>query len=299
MFRYVVVPILSIGEVDGPRAAAIVAHLRKLSGDMRLTLVRVEKGSVKLVLEGSREGFERIEALFRSGQLAQELGIGIAELGWLGTPAKDETGSTSPHPKSATIKILFLSANPAGTGRLALDQEIREVTSKIRAADYRDSLELVSWWAVRPDDLLQSFNEHRPHIVHFSGHGSHSEEIILTDSSGRPKPVSKAALVSLFRTLKDNIRVVLLNACFSRPQAEAIIQVSDCAIGMRTAIGDQAAITFAASFYRAIAFGRSVQEAFEQGTTALMLEGIPEEDTPELLVRAGVNASEIFLLNSK
>ena len=116
---------------------------------------------------------------------------------------------------------------------------------------------------------------------------------------GRPKPVSKAALVSLFRTLRDNIRVVLLNACFSRPQAEAIIQVSDCAIGMKTAIGDQAAITFAASFYRAIAFGRSVQAAFEQGTTALMLEGIPEEDTPELLVRAGANASEIFLLNSR
>ena len=49
-------------------------------------------------------------------------------------------------------------------------------------------------------------------------------------------------------------------------------------------IGDDAAITFAASFYRAIGFGRTIQEAFDQGRTALMLEGIPEERTP----RAGV-----------
>jgi hypothetical protein len=53
---------------------------------------------------------------------------------------------------------------------------------------------------------------------------------------------------------------------------------------------------FAASFYRALGFGRSVQEAFDQGKVALLLEGIPEEHTPELLVRAGVNASHMFLV---
>jgi hypothetical protein len=34
--------------------------------------------------------------------------------------------------------------------------------------------------------------------------------------------MSKEALVSLFRALKDNVRVVMLNACYTRPQAEAI-----------------------------------------------------------------------------
>jgi hypothetical protein len=49
--------------------------------------------------------------------------------------------------------VLFLSANPAGTPPLKLDEEIRQITAKVRAAEYRDSLELVSRWAVRPDDL--------------------------------------------------------------------------------------------------------------------------------------------------
>ncbi len=92
-------------------------------------------------------------------------------------------------------------------------------------------------------------------------------------------------------------RVVILNACFSKPQAEAIIEHIDCAIGMNAAIGDAAAITFAASFYRAIGFGRSVLEAFEQGKTAMLLEGIPEENTPQLLTRAGIDPARVILLN--
>jgi hypothetical protein len=194
------------------------------------------------------------------------------------------------------VRVLFVSANPIGTAPLQLDEEIRQITVKIRAAEYRDSVELLSRWAVRPDDLLQALLEHQPHIVHFSGHGSPTEEIILLDQNGQPKPVSKEALVHLFRTLKDDIRVVLLNACSTRPQAEAIAQTIDCTIGMNQPIGDEAAIVFAASFYRAIGFGRSVQEAFDLAKVALLLEGIPEAKTPELFVRDGVDTSNIILV---
>jgi hypothetical protein len=74
------------------------------------------------------------------------------------------------------IKVLFLAANPAGTQPLKLDEEIRQITAKIRAAEFRDSLELVACWAVRPDDLLQALLEVKPHVVHFSGHGSKAQE---------------------------------------------------------------------------------------------------------------------------
>ena len=194
------------------------------------------------------------------------------------------------------IKVLFLASNPKKTQPLALDRETSEITQKIWASEYRDILELKTAWAVRPDDLLQTLNEHQPHIVHFSGHGTSSGEIILLDSNGEPKPVNTAAIKALFATLKDNIRVVLLNACYSKVQAEAITEVIDCVIGMNTKIGDEAAIRFSASFYRAIGFGRSVQDAFEQARVALMLEGISEEDTPELLHREPVNPKEIILV---
>jgi len=193
-------------------------------------------------------------------------------------------------------RSLFLAANPQDTERLNLDKEVREITAKIRASEYRDSLELISVWAVRPDDLLQSLNSYKPQIVHFSGHGSAIGEIVLADSAGKAKPVSATALKKLFMALKDNIQLVILNACYSKIQAEAIAEVIDCTIGMNDQIGDEAAIIFVASFYRAIGFGRSIQEAFDQGVTALLLEGIPEEHIPELILKKDVDPYSIFLV---
>lgn len=187
------------------------------------------------------------------------------------------------------IKVLFLAANPKGTKHLALDEEIREITRKIQLSEGRDILDVVSAWAVRPDDLLQSLNQYKPQIVHFSGHGSHAGEIILVDNNSDAKPVSPHALKALFTTLKDNIQIVVLNACYSRIQGEAINEVINYVIGMNKAIGDIAAIVFAASFYRALGFNRTIKEAFDQAKTALLLEGIPEENTPELLIRRGVS----------
>jgi serine/threonine protein kinase len=133
-------------------------------------------------------------------------------------------------------------------------------------------------------------------VVHFSGHGSQGEQLILM-GSGQPRSVTKDALVDLFELLKDNLRVVVLNACHSKPQAEAIARVIDCAIGMNTAIGDEAAIVFSAAFYQALGFGCDVQTAFGLGRNALVLEGLLEEQTPELYHRKeAVDPSKVVLV---
>lgn len=192
------------------------------------------------------------------------------------------------------IKILFLASNPKDSNTpLRLDEEIRQIRDKIRAAEFSDTFDLQSRWAVRPRDLLQTFNEVQPHIVHFSGHGSTHSELILEDESGNAKPVSVDAITSLFGVLKDNIRLVILNACHSELQARAVSSVIDCTIGMNDAIGDEAAIAFASTFYGALAFGRSVGHAFDQARVGLMLEGIAEEKTPILLARQGIDVLDV------
>jgi hypothetical protein len=194
------------------------------------------------------------------------------------------------------IKVLFLAANPGSSKRSQLDVEIREITSKIRSADYHDSIYLVSSWAVRPDDLLQLLNQHKPDIVHFSGERSSVRGITLFDDDGDSRPLSNEAIKALFAAMKDNIKIVFLNACYSRQQAEAITSVIDCAIGMDEAVDNRSAIIFASAFYRAIGFGRSIRDAFEQGKVALLLEGLPNENLPELLVRKSIDPSSICLL---
>jgi hypothetical protein len=194
------------------------------------------------------------------------------------------------------IKALFFAASPIGSSGLMVEEEIRAITKKIRASDYRDSIELVPALATQPDDLIEALNQHKPQIVHFSAHGKPTGEILLLDKvGGLPKAVKSHAVRELFKTMKDNIRVVLLNACYSKVQARAIVKVIDCAIGIKAPITNQAAIAFAASFYGALGFGRSVKEAYKQGRAAILLEGIDKKNIPELLVKEGVDPSHIFL----
>lgn len=218
-------------------------------------------------------------------------------------PDIEEPAQTSPPTlgrsrSTERVRLLFLAANPATTTRLGLDEEARAIKNKIRAAEHRDAFEFITEWAVRPDDLLQALNEHRPHIVHFSGHGSGSEELIFAGDDGAAKSVGPHALGRLFLALADNIRIVVLNACWSSGLAQTIAESVDCVIGMRQAIGDRAAMQFAASFYRALAFGRSVQNAFEQGRVSLDLEAIEESNRPQLVVRQQVDPDRVYIINA-
>jgi uncharacterized protein YjbI with pentapeptide repeats len=187
------------------------------------------------------------------------------------------------------IKILFLAANPTDTSALRLGEEVRQIEEKITFGSHREAFELIQQHAVRVSDLQRILLKHQPHIVHFSGHGSKISEIVLEDGLGKSKPVSKEAISALFRILKDNVRVVVLNACFSKPQAEALDEIIDYVIGMNKQVGDKMAISFAGAFYQALAFGRTVTEAFDLAKVELDLVRLPGSDTPELLVRAGAN----------
>lgn len=189
------------------------------------------------------------------------------------------------------ITVLLLAANPLDTAPLRLDEELRHITRSIRAAEHRDAVRIVPWFAARPDDLVQGLLEHRPQVVHFSGHGSRAGEIRFVGDDGRSRAVTPEALRRVLGVLRDDVRVVLLNACHSAAQAAVIKEQVDVTIGMSRAVGDRAAIAFAGAFYRALAFDRSVQDAFELGVATLLLEGIPGEDVPQLITRAGAPAS--------
>lgn len=194
------------------------------------------------------------------------------------------------------ITVLLVAANPLDTARLRLDEEVREVTERVRASRYRDSVDLRSVWAARPLDLLQALNEHRPHIVHFSGHGERDGDLVFQDADGNTKPVTPDAIATTVATAGDSVRLAVFNACFSAEQAEAVVSHVPVAIGMGRPIGDTAARVFSGAFYNAIGFGFSVRRAFDKGVAALKLEGIPEEDTPQLVAADDVDPDAVVLV---
>jgi len=179
-------------------------------------------------------------------------------------------------------KILILTANPQNIDKRRLDAEVREIQTGLERAKKRDQFEIISKWAVRPDDLRRALLDYEPQIVHFSGYGAATDGLALENELGQLQMVSTAALAKLFEVFKDKVECVLLNACYSETQAETISQHIDYVIGMHQAISNRAAIEFAVGFYDALGAGRSIEDAFKLGCIAIDLEGISESLTPVL-----------------
>lgn len=193
------------------------------------------------------------------------------------------------------IKILFLAANPLDTVPLRLDYEVRAIDQALRLAEFRDLFEIRQHWAVRASDLQGLLMRYSPTIVHFSGHGSRSGEIILEDNIGQSHPVSAQTLSALFSVLRDEIRCVLLNACYSEIQAHAIAQAIDCVVGITNTIGDQASIRFSTAFYQALGYGRDLKTAFDLACLELDAASLDDSSQPKLLAKRTDPATVLLL----
>ena len=183
-------------------------------------------------------------------------------------------------------KILVLAANPQNTPGLRLDEEVRGIQRSIQMAKERDRFQIVSEWAVRTEDLIQTLMTHQPQVVHFMGHGSGSQGLVLDDGRGRSQRVPTRALARLFQQV-SSVECVLLNACYSDMQAQAISQFVSCVVGMNQPIGDPAAVSFSRGFYTALGHGSDYKAAYEMGRTAIDLEELAEVETPVLRMRSG------------
>jgi hypothetical protein len=197
--------------------------------------------------------------------------------------------------KISIIRILFLAANPKDTTPLRLDEESRAIDRAIRSAEFRDAFEIQQQWAVRMSDLQALLLRYKPHIVHFSGHGTASEGISFEDNQGYSHPVSATALERLFSILNENITCVVLSACHSEIQAQAIAKHVACVIGMSQEIGDKPAISFATSFYQALAYGKDIKTAFELGCIEIDMESLGDQNVPQLIARNVDPSSVTFI----
>jgi len=177
--------------------------------------------------------------------------------------------------------ILILAANPINTDRLRLDEEVRLIDEGLRRSKQRDNLTLQQRWAVRSIDIHRALLDYEPNIVHFAGHGTGEDGIVLQNDQGESHLASSEALADLFQLFSD-VECVVLNACYSESQADAISKYINHVIGMSKNITDNAAMKFAMGFYDAIGAGKPAEFAYKLGCSAIGLAGIPENLTPIL-----------------
>ncbi len=158
--------------------------------------------------------------------------------------------------------FLFLGANPDSTGGIREDKEIEAIDSAIQSAQLRQKLELEKHFAVKFADVDDLIRRYEPKIVHFSGHGSDTYELIFEGRGMFHDTVSSDELIKLFERVEHEVDCVVLNACFSKPLAEGISNHVGCVIGTSRELGDNTAILFSSEFYRAIADGAPLGNAY-------------------------------------
>jgi len=194
---------------------------------------------------------------------------------------------------STTKKILILSANPKDTARLRLDEEVHEIDEGLKRSKNRDLFIIHQVWSVHLRDLRRAMLDYEPQIVHFCGHGE-EDGLMVEDKNGNAVLVNPDALAGLFELFTDTIECVLLNACYSEPQADAISKHVNYVIGMSRGIKDEAAIEFVVGFYDALGAGKDIEEAFEFGRNAIQLYDMPDHLIPVLKKSLGDEITSLF-----
>jgi CHAT domain len=194
------------------------------------------------------------------------------------------------------IDVLFVAASPdVGGPQLRLDREVREIQQRVRMSEHRNAVRFHWRLATQVTDLLQALNETRPHVVHFSGHGS-QDALIFEDDDGRARPLTNADLAQLLRISSDRIRLALFNSCDSAAQAALACNYIDASIGMNAPVEDEAAKVFAGQFYNTLGFGKSLQVAFDQAELQVNLAIGTTGGKPLLHTAQEVDASSVYLV---
>lgn len=183
--------------------------------------------------------------------------------------------------------------------KLRQDKEAREIRDALSRSRHRDSVILEDRWAVRTEDLFQAINETEPTIIHFSGHGTESGELVMEDDFEHTKFVSPETMARVLNTVSDQVRLLVFNACFSVEQAQAATDSIEAAIGMGASISDDAAITFASRLYSAIGFGLSLKKAYDQACASLMFDNASEANVPLLFTADDVSSDDLFFVEAK
>src|SRR5262249_5504407 len=112
---------------------------------------------------------------------------------------------------------------------------------------------------------------------------------------GGPQLVSTEALEATFGAAGSSVQLIVLSACYSELNAQALLRHVGCVVGVSEAIAGDAARSFAIGFYGGLGDGESIAAAYAQGCAAIRLQGLADHDLAKLAVRAGVDAGKLVL----
>ena len=169
--------------------------------------------------------------------------------------------------------VLVLAAEPSNETRTRAAASLNAIKRSLEQEQGRRALLGVrDIGALRVTELLRELDHGQPDILHISAHGRKDGSLALEDERGHVRRISADAFVAMLRSAGVRPAVILVAACHSKVLASALAELCDCVLSVGGEVPYQVVVPFVSGFYGALARGRSVGEAFEQGQAQAQAE---------------------------
>lgn len=175
--------------------------------------------------------------------------------------------------------ILFLASNPEEAD-IELEKELEEISKKLTLVNKRSEFEFRAKMELRKKDFQRSILEldAEPKFIHFAGSGAYREKqypdgLKLLANNYKAVSILEPALMTKVLSKFSSLECVFLNACNTTPLALELSKHLPYIVSMDHYVSDKLAISFATSFYEAIASGKDIEFAFDYSLDNLLLEG--------------------------
>jgi hypothetical protein len=176
-------------------------------------------------------------------------------------------------------KILFICSGPKDTYLLDFGKEFKKIKDALQSSEKREQFEIEIETGVEADDFLRLVTRFEPDFLHISTHASETQGLYFEGSQGEQQIVSPTELAELFDLIqqKNKPELVVLSACNSLSQAQAIQGYVGRVVGMQGFLPEQAGVVYAEKLYEMIFDGQDIDYAHKSAQMGLKMAKIPTE----------------------
>ena len=188
------------------------------------------------------------------------------------------------------LRILVVSAQPVGFGRLSIEQELTVIQRGFEPLVEAGLVEIDSLARATPSMIHNRLTSRNYQVVHFIGHGVYDEKrgegcLIFVNEDGSEYPLGERSVREIF--CGRGLSLVFLNSCesgrggradFNKGVAQSLVARGlPALVANQYSVLDSSATSFAQNFYASLAQGMSIGHAAREARIAVnyLLHGEP------------------------
>jgi hypothetical protein len=204
------------------------------------------------------------------------------------------------------LRILVVSAQPVGFGRLSVEQELTVIQRGFQPLVEAGLVEMESLARATPSMIHRHLTTGKYQVVHFIGHGVYNEErgegcLIFVNEQGGEYPLGERSVREIFRG--RGLSLVFLNSCesgrggradFNKGVAQSLVAHGlPALVANQYSVLDSSATSFAQHFYWSLAQGFSLGQSAREARIAVnyLLHGEPIDWAVPVLYARDPNAT--------